>query len=148
MTAVSTTNTQNPTNRFVSEVVHFNQVILGIEQRPVGLLNDAELNISIKSLNEEIDEFETEHANGNIIGAIDGIVDLLYFGIGVLYKMGLSDEEIGQVCSAVHNANMDKKKGVNARRGDGSAADAVKPENWVGPEERIASILDAIAATR
>lgn len=146
MTAVE--NQNQPTNKFVSEVVEFNQQILGIEQRPVGLLSDAELDISVRCLTEEVNEFEDAHNNGDIIGAIDGAVDLLYFGIGVLYKLGLTDEDIGAVCSAVHSANMEKKKGVNERRGDGTAADAVKPEGWVGPEERIAGILDAIVKTR
>jgi hypothetical protein len=38
---------------------------------------------------------------------------------------------------------MEKKLGVNAKRGDGSAADAVKPEGWESPEHRIGAILES-----
>lgn len=139
---------QPVTNKFFSDVVDFNQRVLNIEQREVGMLNQAEFDISKKSLQEEVDEFVEAHNNGDLISTIDSVVDLMYFGVGVLYKLGLNAEQIGDICSAVHNANMDKKLGVVAKRGDGSAADAVKPEGWVGPEERIGNILDAIAANK
>lgn len=132
------------TNQFFSDVVDFNQRVLNIHQREVGMLGPAEFDISVKCLNEEVDEFIEGHTEGDIIKSIDSIVDLMYFAVGVLYKMGLDAEQIGAVCKAVHDANMEKKLGVVAKRGDGSAADAVKPEGWVGPEERIATILDAI----
>jgi predicted HAD superfamily Cof-like phosphohydrolase len=48
-----------------------------------------------------------------------------------------------EIQTAVHEANMEKKLGVVAKRGDGSAADAVKPEGWIPPEGRIEAILDA-----
>ena len=43
---------------FAHQVVEFNQRVLNIAQRPYGLLNQAELDISIKCLHEEIDEFK------------------------------------------------------------------------------------------
>lgn len=131
-------------NVFFESVVDFNHRVLNIQQREVGFLNDAELAISGKCLREEIEEFEECHKAGDIIGSIDGVIDLMYFAVGVLYKMGLTPETITLVGQAVHDANMEKKLGVNAKRGDGSAADAVKPADWVGPEIRIADILDGL----
>jgi predicted HAD superfamily Cof-like phosphohydrolase len=127
---------------FADNVVDFNQKVLKIDQRPIGLLPDAEQKITLKCLREEIDELEEAIQKGDIIGCIDALIDLKYFATGGMYKMGLMADTIDQCEEAVHSANMEKKLGVNARRGDGSAADAVKPETWVPPEERISEILD------
>lgn len=128
---------------FAQQVVEFNQQILGITQRPIGELPKHEFEISMACLQEEIDEFEEAVRGGDVIGAVDAMVDLMYFANGVLYKMGLTAQEIDDCCEAVHNANMEKKRGVNAKRAVEGAADAVKPEGWVSPEERIAAILGA-----
>lgn len=125
------------------DIVEFNHRVLGIGSRPLGLLNEAELEITVKSLNEEVEELKVAVASGDIIGSVDALVDNIYFAVGALYKMGLYADTIEKCIKAVHAANMDKKLGVNARRGDGTAADAVKPENWVGPEVRIGQILDS-----
>lgn len=127
---------------FAIQVVEFNQKVLKIEQRECAMLNDAEYNISVKCLHEEIHEFSEAHSHGDFIGCVDGMIDLMYFATGVLYKLGLTAQEIDMCSSAVHEANMEKKLGVNHHRGDGSAADAIKPADWAPPEERIATILD------
>lgn len=130
---------------FPHQVVEFNSKVLKISQRPKGMLAEAEFQISENSLKEEIDEFIEAHQSGDFVGCVDAMIDLMYFANGVLYKMGLTPEEIVKCKTAVHEANMEKKLGVNHRRGDGSAADAVKPEGWVSPEERIIDILDGKA---
>lgn len=122
-------------------VVDFNKRVLGIDQRIHGLLNESELILSKKCLQEELDEFSQAADQQDFIGQIDALIDLQYFAIGVMYKLGLTAEEITKCCDAVHQANMQKKLGVVAKRGDGSAADAVKPEGWIPPEERIGIIL-------
>lgn len=127
---------------FPHQVVEFNQKVLNIQQRNKDILNKAEYDISVKCLKEEIQEFEEAYENGDYIGQVDALIDLMYFAIGVLYKKGLTPEEIVLCSTAVHEANMEKKLGVNHRRGDGSAADAVKPEGWIAPEQRIIDILD------
>lgn len=128
-------------DQFVKSVVEFNEKILLIRDREKALLNDSEFKISVECLNEEVQEFIEAHKNQNFIGAIDAIIDLQYFAIGVLYKMGLKADQISRCMQAVHDANMNKKRGVKAGRGDGIAADAVKHEGWVAPEERIAEIV-------
>lgn len=129
-------------DQFTRNIVDFNQNILGIAQRQPAMLNHSEFEISMECLHEEIDEFAEAHLQGDFIGCIDAIVDLRYFAVGILYKLGLTAEQIEQIDQAVHDANMQKKLGKKEGRGDGVAADAVKPEGWVSPEERIAAILD------
>lgn len=127
---------------FPHQVVEFNQRVLNIQQRDKDMLEPAEFDISMKCLQEELDEFNAAHTAGDYVGCVDAIIDLMYFGIGVLYKKGLTPEEIEKCMTAVHEANMEKILGVNHRRGNGSAADAIKPEGWVSPEARIIEILD------
>jgi predicted HAD superfamily Cof-like phosphohydrolase len=127
-------------SKFFENVVDFNQKVLKIDPRPLNLLTgDSE--ITIKCLREEVDELVEANIKGDIVGCVDALVDLMYFATGALYKMGLTAKHIEQCGQAVHDANMEKKLGINVRRGDGSSADAVKPADWVPPEERIGNIL-------
>lgn len=218
---------------FVSNIIAFNQQVLNIQA--LGQLTALAPNvaqISIESIIEEIDEFRQATAAGDLIKSVDALADTLYFTVGVMYKLGMTEEQIigsiadhhysqvdcvvstiwkdselevlptfqilpqdmvedvcktmeeivadfslfcddgdiaGSIVSmghiargaiiamsgfglstdstikvmdAVHCANMEKKLGVNAKRGDGKTADAVKPEGWIPPEERIGEILD------
>jgi len=131
---------------FVDQVIEFNQQVLKIEQRPIDMLPKNEFEISMKCLQEELDEFEEAYKNGDLIGCIDAIIDLRYFAIGVLYKKGLTAEAIKLCDTAVHSANMEKKLGTNAKRAVEGAADAVKPVGWIPPEERIIEILETVGA--
>ena len=129
------------THQYVEDIIEFNQRVLGIQQRELGMMPEAESDITIKCLNEEAEEFQMAYDNLDFIGTIDALIDSIYFAVGAMYKQGLDARQISQCMDAVHQANMEKKLGVNHHRGDGSAADAVKPEGWVSPEERIAEIL-------
>ena len=124
----------------VSDIVDFNEIVLGIKQRKPNLLSTNEYQISVNCLNEEIKEFNHAHINDDLVGCIDAMIDNLYFTVGVLYKLGLKPDQIKQCFAAVHLANMTKNKGQNAKRATG-AADAVKPEGWIGPEEMIKEII-------
>jgi predicted HAD superfamily Cof-like phosphohydrolase len=129
-------------NKFVGSVIHFNSQILGIAPRTPGMLSESEFKISVECLKEEVEEFVAAHNQGDYVGVIDAMIDLQYFAIGVMYKLGLNQDYIDEMMQAVHDANMTKKKGVKAGRGDGVAADAVKGADWVSPEQRIMDILD------
>ena len=126
---------------YIAAVCEFNQNVLGIAQRQVGsLLSEKEADISHKCLQEELDEFIEALITDDYIDQVDALIDLTYFAFGVLYKLGLTPGQIEACCNAVHEANMQKKLGVNAKRATG-AADAVKAEGWVSPETRIHKIL-------
>ena len=90
---------------------------------------------------EEACELESADVE-DVVECIDAVIDSLYFGMGVLYKMGIDDVLFTKIFTAVHEANMTKKKGTNSKR-DLGAADAIKLEGWVSPEARIQEILNA-----
>lgn len=131
----------NSANDLIDNIFTFNRELLGVKDREKGLLSDKELDYAVKAAIEEVTEMKEAHKAQDYIGAVDAVCDLLYFGVGFLARMGLSESEVRQCMQAVHEANMTKKLGVQAKRGGEGVADAVKPENWVGPEERIAAIL-------
>ncbi len=130
--------------QFASDVIDFNRQVLSITHRDKGLLSVPELNQTINCLREEIDEFHESHESGDYIASVDALIDLIYFAVGGLYRMGLDSDEISDCASAVHAANMDKKLGIVPRRGDGSSPDAIKSTEWTGPEHRLAAILGVI----
>lgn len=120
----------------------FNHQVLGVEKREVSMMPDNEFRLSLRQLREEIDEIEQAYQEENLIGVLDGLIDLDYFHKGVIYKHGVSEEVYNKLFRAVHQANMEKKLGVKStRQGFDGAADAVKPEDWVPPEDRLLEIL-------
>lgn len=125
---------------FAHAIIQFNQIVLQIEPRPLHPLQGGELSATIKAFEEELNEFKEAIHTGDFIGQIDALTDLKYFIDGALYKMGLTAEQINEINYAVHEANMQKKLGVVEKRGN-PLGDAVKPEGWVSPEERIGRIL-------
>ena len=128
------------TETFVQDVIAFNQEILKIEPRPLNLLPSHEATHLSKALEEEMVEFTCADEEADLVGCVDALMDLMYFAVGGLYKMGLTADQIVECQKAVHDANMTKKKGVVAKRDNGTA-DAIKPIGWVSPEERIKKIL-------
>lgn len=123
------------------KVKEFQEQVLGVKPQGKGLLDESVMSLSVEHLHEEIGEYIEAHQVKDFIGAIDAQIDLIYYAIGNLHKLGLTPEEMHKCFSAVHDCNMTKAKGVNAKRGDGIAPDAVKPTDWVGPEEAIAAVL-------
>ncbi len=128
---------------FAHKVIDFNQTVLKIQPRIQCPLSFPEFEITVKALNEEVQEFIQASKDSDYIGQIDALIDLQYFAMGALYKLGLTADQINRCCYAVHDANMTKKLGIKASRGDGSAADAIKPEGWEAPEVRIGAILES-----
>lgn len=128
-------------NLFVEQVIQFNERIIGVGQREIGLLSDSELEYAMKAIKEEATEFKDAHSQQDVIGAVDAVIDLMYFSIGFLRRMGLTADQISKCMTAVHNANMEKKLSMEVQKRVAGVADAAKPQGWVGPEERIAFIL-------
>ena len=92
-----------------------------------------------KAYAEETLELEDAHAVDDVVGQIDACLDLIYFAMGTLRKIGLTSEEAAESFVAVHNCNMRKKRG--RVEGRGSDEDAAKPADWSGPEEAIRAII-------
>lgn len=125
----------------VSSVFEFNHEIIKMpKELPLQPLSSELKDWYLAAMNEEISEFIQAWQEDDIVGQIDALLDKIYFAIGRLQQMGLTAEQTVSCFKAVHEANMTKKRGAQAKRG-GIEADAVKPENWLSPEARIRNIL-------
>lgn len=122
-------------------VKQFNEEVLGIQEPEQNTLDEKTAEISFIALHEEADEFGHAAVDENMVEMVDAIIDGLYFGYGILHKMGISESKVERIFEVVHLANMSKTFGTNAKR-DTGAADAVKPEDWVSPEDQIKEILE------
>ena len=122
----------------VNEWVNFNQEILKVEPRPVKLQPKQERLLTYHQLREEADEFIDAQVT---FEAVDAIIDSLYYAYGALDKLGLDEPKVNRCFEAVHNKNMEKALGKVAKRDYGDHADAVKPDDWVGPEKLIIEII-------
>ena len=123
------------------QVVDFNQEVLGIQQRSIGMQDPHEAALSYTQLIEEAREYQEAIGHADFIDCVDAILDGLYFSYGILYKMGLSEDIVNSMFNAIHEANMTKAKGVKAGREGFKAADATKPSGWVDPKITMTEIL-------
>ena len=122
-------------------VQEFNVKILGISDRPLMLQTREECKLSVTQLKEEAQELMDARDDLKFVDAIDAVCDSIYFGYGILHKMGMDEETFNKIFSTIHQANMDKQLGVKDNRQGFDAADAAKPVGWEGPELRIQKIL-------
>jgi len=127
----------------IEEVVYFNRELLGVRRDTPALLSSEEAKWLVTALREEVSEFIEAHDDqASVAHSTDALIDLIYFAIGGMARMGLSADQIKACFLTVHAANLMKKRGVKASRPqDGSVADAVKPQGWTDPVEVIKQIL-------
>jgi predicted HAD superfamily Cof-like phosphohydrolase len=125
----------------INEIYEFNRKVLGVDPRQMVLpLDLPEEEWLIAALKEEIQEYEDAN---NLPEKVDALIDLCYFAIGGLIKLGLNEEQTQDCFDAVHRANMTKKSGINnTRPNDGSIVDAIKDENFQDPTEVIKEIIN------
>lgn len=100
----------------------------GPREVPADLLDFRE-----KFLGEELLEFRTGMAEGDMGQMADALVDLVYVALGTAHLLGLPWEELWD---DVQRANMSKVRaapdGSDSKRG--TAWDVVKPEGWEPPD--------------
>ncbi len=121
-------------------IFDFNERVVKVEEAPLNTLSDKQHEWTLKAYREEITEFVQARDKQDIIGMVDASLDLVYFAVGTLKKMGLSREQAFAIMMVIHRKNMKKERGKTGTRGD-HEEDAVKPEGFVGPEEEIGHIL-------
>ena len=122
--------------KLLKDVETFQRDITGIEPASAPTLVSEEYVLARANfLSEEVHEFVDAAMQGDMVGAADALVDMVYVAVGTALSMGIPLDKVWDV---VHAANMKKVKGMTKR---GIANDAVKPEGWVGPERAIAAIL-------
>lgn len=88
-------------------------------------------------LQEEKDEYVKACAEGDLAGAIDALLDLVYVAKGTALLHGISPELWQELWDDVQRANMAKERATSAadsRSKRGHSLDVVKPEGWVGPD--------------
>lgn len=104
-----------------------------------GLLDDATFDYRLKFLYEELDEFTVAHNKDDLVGAVDGLLDLVYVALGTLLNMGLSTKQIEQCWNTIQEANINKIRVSSADESKrGHSSDVRKPLDWVSPEKKIA----------
>ena len=124
----------------ITEIYKFNRTIIGVDPAqmvlPLDLPQHEWLTAALK---EEIQEFEVSKTEAE---KVDALIDLCYFAIGGLARLGLSEEQAWDCFDAVHEANMTKRVGIKETRpNDGSVSDAVKDETFKDPVEKIGEII-------
>lgn len=119
----------------------FNTEIIGINRDELSELEEKENDWLIGVLQEEINEYLDAYHKKDFILQIDSIMDLIYFSMGALTRMGLTSEQSEKIFRAINNANMNKVRGVKKERSISHTLDAVKPKDWHNPEIEIIKIL-------
>ena len=120
-------------------VFQFNREVVQLGNRALSMLTGDERAWLEKVLHEEATEFAV---GDDLVEQVDALIDSVVFAIGGLARLGLTEEQAIACFNAVMDANFEKKAGQKAGRVFGSVQDAIKPEGWVGPEERIRQILE------
>lgn len=119
-------------------VFDFNHQVLGIAPRLPAPLVGNEKEWLVSCLKEEAEELAEAK---NCVHQVDALVDGIIFAIGGLYRLGLTEQQAKACLEAVMDANFEKRAGQKAGRVFEGVTDAVKPVDWVGPEDRIFLIL-------
>lgn len=99
------------------------------------MLTAEEASFYARFVMEELSEFLKAHEDGNMTEAADAVIDLIYVMVGCAHHMGLP---FNTLFGIVHDANMQKQPGLTKR---GVQSDAVKPDGWQSPEEKIKQVL-------
>lgn len=123
----------------IDSVFRFNKEVVKIERPSIKALVANELQWLVGVLKEEADELSD---SSTVVDQVDAMVDCAIFALGGLYRLGLNNEQARACFLAVMDANFDKKSGQKTGRVFEGVSDAVKPDGWVGPEKRIADILN------
>lgn len=127
---------QNPD--IIDQIFDFNEQIIGTGDVPINPLTQKQFDWTNKFVLEELNELLEAYQKQDVVGMADAVGDLIYGAMGTFKKMGLTRDQVRLCFAAIHQANMTKKRGDKGR---GSDEDAVKPDDFVPPEEVIADIL-------
>jgi phosphoribosyl-ATP pyrophosphohydrolase len=130
--------TDNISTDVIGLIYDFNEQVIKLPPMPLNPLTPDQYNWIKAFILEETAEFTLAYERQDIVGMVDGVIDLIYGALGTLKKMGVTREQALACFMAVHSANMTKKKGVTHR---GHEEDATKPAEFVPPDQAIGTIL-------
>ena len=99
----------------------------------------------VKFLQEELDELKEALASDDKVKVFDALLDLVYVAQGTALFAGIDVQQWNCGMDAVQRCNMSKVRASSAEDSKrGSAFDVKKPDDFVGPEETLESILGLI----
>lgn len=107
------------------------------ESRQLGLMPLDEVEYRAAFLGEELDEFKAACYAGDLPGAADALIDLVYVAKGTALLLGISPACWEELWADVQRANMAKERATSAadpRSKRSHSLDVVKPAGWVGPD--------------
>jgi predicted HAD superfamily Cof-like phosphohydrolase len=130
--------TKQTESDIIDLIFDFNEQVIGTGDVELNALTEKQHKWTQTFVTEELAELQEAFDEQDIVKMVDAVGDLIYGAMGTFKKMGLSRDHVRAVFQAIHNANMTKKRGDKGR---GSDEDAVKPVDFVPPEEAIAEIL-------
>lgn len=103
--------------------------------------DEATMSRRLRLLREELGELEDAHGRAHIVDMADAYADLLYVLLGGVEEAGIDIEPLFDVVADANDEKIDwsvEPARPFVTREDGKI---LKPEGWVGPEERIAHLL-------
>ena len=123
----------------IHEVFQFNQQVLRIHPSLPTPLVGGRMEWLTMALEEEIREL---HEAESTAEQVDALIDLAYFAIGGLCRIGLTEDQAKACFDTVHQYNMRKSTGVKAGREVEGVSDAIQLElNLPRPEIIMVEIL-------
>lgn len=122
----------------VDQIFTFNEQVIGTGDVPLNPLTPKQHGWTQTFVKEELGELQEAFDAQDIVKMVDAVGDLIYGAMGTFKKMGLTRWKVRACFKAIHTPNMTKKRGDKGR---GSDEDAVKPPEFVPPEEVIGHIL-------
>lgn len=118
------------------QIAHFNEHI-GNKRGDLTPLTPEQISDRYTFIIEELEELTGAIT---LTDQVDALLDVIVFAVGGLHIAGLTPEQMQECLTAVFAANMVKTAGIKTGR-NVNGNDAVKPDDWVGPEVIIESIL-------
>ena len=118
-------------NPIVRSLLEFNKAFEIPKLESPGLGSDELIELRIKLLSEEVQEYAEAARTGDIVEVLDALADIGYILAGTIINHGMQDIYDGAF-DEVHRSNMAKLvDGKVLRREDGKV---LKPEGWQPPQ--------------
>ena len=118
-------------NPIVAALLEFNEAFEIPKLATPGLGSDELIELRIKLLSEEVQEYAEAARNGDLVEVLDALADIGYILAGTIINHGMQyiyDDAFNEV----HRSNMAKLvDGKVIRRDDGKV---LKPEGWQPPQ--------------
>jgi len=118
-------------NPIVKALLEFNQAFEIPKLDNPGLSTDELIELRIKLLTEEVEEYAEAARNGDMVEILDALADIGYILAGTIINHGMQDI-YDDAFNEVHRSNMAKLvNGKVIRREDGKV---LKPKGWQPPQ--------------